>query len=143
VAGSAGVVNDRGRDDDAAFNSMLGASSQRVRELAGAVRDLVYDVLPETVEVVWPHQRTVGFGTGPKKMSEHFAYLLPYDDHVTFGFYYGAELPDPAGLLTGSGKLMRSTRIASLEDVTRPALRDLVRASTRHRVPPVAARSTT
>jgi hypothetical protein len=141
VAGPAGVVNDRGRANDDAFASMLATSTPRVRELAGAIRDLVYDVLPETVEVVWPHQRTVGFGTGPKKMSEHFAYLLPYDEYVTFGFSYGAELPDPAGLLTGSGKLMRSTRIASLEDVARPALRDLVRASTGHRIPPVRARS--
>lgn len=56
---------------------------------------------------------------------------------------YGGELPDPAGLLPRSGgrqvsgKLaMRSLKITTLEDVTRPELRSLVEVAVRHRVPP-------
>ncbi|HEV2903308.1 MAG TPA: DUF1801 domain-containing protein [Gaiellaceae bacterium] len=82
-------------------------------------------------------------GTGPKKFSEQFAYLMPFKRHVTLGFYCGGELPDPAGLLPRSGgrqvsgKLaMRSLKITTLEDVTRPELRSLVEVAVRHRVPP-------
>ena len=83
-------------------------------------------------------QRSVGWGTGPKKFSEQFAYLLPFKKHVTLGFYYGGELADPGGLLPASGgrqvsgKLaMRSLKIASLEDVKRPELRSLLEEAVR------------
>ena len=140
---AAGIVNDQGRSNDAAFEELIAASPAGVQELARAVRGLVYEVLPQTVEVVWPRQRSIGWGTGPRKFTEQFAYLMPFKRHVTLGFYRGGELPDPEGLLpTSGGKqvsgtlTMRSLRIASLDDVRRPALRSLVEASTRHGVPP-------
>ncbi len=98
MAEAAGIVNRAGREDDQAFGGILSDAPQEIAELACAVRDLVYDVLPQTVEVVWPRQGSVGWGTGPKKVSEQFAYLMPFKRHVTLGFYYGGELPDPARL---------------------------------------------
>jgi hypothetical protein len=146
MADSAGVVNDQGVANDKTFDEILAASSPEVRELARAIRALVYDVLPETVEVVWPRQGSVGWGTGPKKFTEQFAYLMPFTKHVTLGFYRGGEIPDPEGLLpaTGgrqaSGTLsMRSLKISTLEQVQQPALRSLIEASTRQGIPPPAA----
>ncbi len=46
-----------------------------------------------------------GYGIGPKKMSEHFCYIALNEDYVNFGFNQGADLPDPKGLLEGSGKM--------------------------------------
>ena len=66
----AGVVNDRGQANDATFWDLIASSSPEVQEVARAVRDLVYDLLPETVEVVWARQKSVGWGTGPKKFTE-------------------------------------------------------------------------
>ena len=144
-AEAAGIVNDRGRANDAAFAEVIASSSDEVQALARAVRGLVFDVLPQTVEVVWPRQRSVGWGTGPRKFTEQFAYLMPFKRHVTLGFYHGGELPDPDGLLPAAGGTqvggtlsMRSLRLASLEDVRRPALRALIDASTRTGVPPPA-----
>ena len=62
--GDAGIVNERGSGDSTAFDQIIGDASSEVREVASAVRRLVYEVLPETVEVVWPRQRSVGWGTG-------------------------------------------------------------------------------
>jgi hypothetical protein len=78
MAEPAGRVNDRGRENDAAFVEIIAESSDAIQELARAVRDLIYDVLPQTVEVVWPRQGSVGWGTGPKKFTEQFAYLMPF-----------------------------------------------------------------
>ncbi len=143
MADAAGVVNDRGHAEDTAFTDVIAASPAEVQELARAVRDLVFDVLPQTVEVVWARQGSVGWGTGPRKFTEQFAYLMPFKHHVTLGFYRGGDLPDPTGLLPRAGGKqvagslsMRSLRIASLEDVRRPALRELIDASTRHGIPP-------
>jgi hypothetical protein len=109
-----------------------------MRELAIAVRDLVYDVYPDTVEVVWPRQRSVGWGIGAKKFSEQFCYLLLHSKHVGLGFYYGGDLDDPAGLLGEGGRQvsgrlsMRSLRLGALEDLRRPEVRALVEEAVRH-----------
>ena len=135
----AGIENYDGLDHDQEFEAVIEEHAPEVQTLARMVRRLVYDVLPETVEVVWPHQGTVGWGTGPKKMSEQFSYLQAFKSHVGLGFYYGSELPDATDLFGGPSSnkgTMRSVRITSVEQVDSPALRELVRAATTHRVPP-------
>ena len=135
---SAAIINRAGPADRDAFERVLASSTADMRKLAHAVRDLVFDVYPQVVEVVWPKQGSVGWGIGPRKFSEQFAYFMAFKHHVTLGFYYGGELPDPTGLLSGggrqvSGKLsMRSLKIASLDDVRRPDLRTLIEAAIRH-----------
>jgi hypothetical protein len=135
---AAAVVNRAGSADRVAFDSVVENSSDAIRQLSLAVRDLVYDVYPATVEIVWPKQGSVGWGIGPKKFSEQFCYFMPFARHVTLGFYYGGELPDPDGLLGEggrqvSGKLsMRSIKIADLDDIQRPEVRALVEAAVSH-----------
>ncbi len=142
-AEAAGVVNHRGRANDAAFTGVIASSSADVQALARAVRDLVYDVLPQAVEVVWPRQGSVGWGTGEKKFTEQFAYLMPFKRHVTLGFYRGGELTDPDGLLPVKGGTqvggmlsMRSVKLTSLDEVGRSALRALIDESTRTGISP-------
>jgi hypothetical protein len=86
--------------------------------------------------VVWPTQGSVGWGIGPKKFSEQFAYFMPYARHVTLGFYHGGDLADPEGLLPDTGGKqaegtlsMRSMKIATAEQITQPALRALIEAA--------------
>ena len=135
---AAAIINRVGRGDHAAFESVLSQSSDEIKQLGRSVRDLVFDVMPQAVEVVWPKQGSVGWGIGPKKFSEQFAYFLPFKKHVTLGFYYGGELRDPAGLLGGggrqvSGKLsMRSLKIADMDAVRAPELRELIQAAVRN-----------
>jgi Domain of unknown function (DU1801) len=121
--------------DGTVFEAMLAGFPEGIQQLAHDARALIYDVLPGTVEVVWPHQRSAGYGTGPRKMTEHFCWLAPQTRHVVFGFYYGTELPDPTGLLEGTGRLMRHAKIRSATDLANPALRQLVQIATTHRVP--------
>ncbi|QTE30368.1 DUF1801 domain-containing protein [Pengzhenrongella sicca] len=121
---------------DAEFRAMLAGSPESIAELAMLARGLIFDVLPQTVEVVWPHQRIAGFGTGPKKLTEHFVWLAPRSKHVAFGFSYGSELPAPDGLLEGTGRLMRHVKIRAATDLANPELRRLVEVATTHRVPP-------
>lgn len=40
-----------------------------------------------------------------------FAYVNAFRSHAAVGFFRGAELPDPAGLLEGSGRLMRHVKL--------------------------------
>ena len=40
-----------------------------------------------------------------------FAYVNVFKAHVNVGFFAGADLPDPAALLEGSGKRMRHVKL--------------------------------
>ena len=40
-----------------------------------------------------------------------FGYVNAFTAHVNVGFFHGAALPDPAGLLEGSGKYMRHVKL--------------------------------
>jgi hypothetical protein len=119
------------------FVQILEGSPAEVRALAIATRQLIHRVLPQVMEVSWPRQRNTGFGTGPKKNSEHFCWIMPATAHVTLGFNYGAELPDPTGLLEGTGKLFRHVKVRAADQLNDPALIALLRVATTHRVPPV------
>jgi hypothetical protein len=117
------------------FEAVLAGSSKQVQDLARRTRALINEVYPGVVEVPWPRQKTVGYGVGPRKQTEHFCSIALQRDHVDLGFNYGAELPDPDGLLEGTGALMRHVTISTPEDLERPALRALLEAASTHRMP--------
>jgi len=47
-------------------------------------------------------------------------------EHVTFIFMRGATLPDPEGLLEGTGKSVRHVKVRTTADVKKPALKKLI-----------------
>ena len=120
---------------DADFEQVILSFSLPIQSLARAARKLIHHILPEVMEVAWVQQKNIGFGTGLKKKTEHFCWLMPASKHVTLGFNYGAELPDPAQLLEGTGKLFRHVKISSAEQLKDPALIALLRFATTYRVP--------
>ena len=96
----------------AGFEEILSRANPEMAELARGARALICEVYPAVVEVPWVKQGTIGYGVGPRKMSEQFCYLAPQAKHVHLGFYYGSELPDrnliisqrPAGTFSTSFK---------------------------------------
>lgn len=117
------------------FDVITAGVSAHARDLALRARALICEVYPAVVEVPWPKQRVIGYGVGPKKMTEHFCYLSVSANHANLGFNYGSELPDPEGLLQGEGKLLRHVRLQRVEDLSSLALRRLLEAASKHRMP--------
>ena len=66
----------------------------RMRRCGSDVRELMHDGLA-----------TACVGDAP------FGYVGVFTSHVNVGFFHGASLPDPAGLLRGSGRHMRHARL--------------------------------
>ena len=52
--------------------------------------------------------------------------LMTGKEHVTFIFLRGAALPDPEGLLEGTGKSVRHVKVRTVADVKKPALKKLI-----------------
>lgn len=58
-----------------------------------------------------------------------FGYVNAFTFHVNVGFFRGAELDDPAGLLSGSGKRMRHVKLQPGFEVDTKALTTLIEAA--------------
>ena len=99
------------------FEVILLEASTEIQELAKRTRALIKEIMPNVVEVPWPKQKYLGYGVGPKKMSEHFCYIGVFKNHINLGFNYGAELPDPENLLEGTGALFRHIKITKREQL--------------------------
>ena len=83
-----------------------------MRECGDDVRELLHDGYP-----------TACIGEAA------FAYVGAFTAHVNVGFYRGTELPDPAGLLEGTGKRMRHVKLRPGDSTKDAAVEALIRAA--------------
>jgi hypothetical protein len=85
-----------------------------------ALRVLVRASVPDAVEVVkWA--QPVYEKNGP------FCYIKAFPRYVNLGFWRGASLSDPDGLVRRGGEKMGHVRITELDDVAERPLSQLVR----------------
>ena len=87
---------------------------ERMRACGADVRDLLHDGHP-----------TACVGDAA------FAYADAFRAHANVGFFFGAALDDPAGLLEGAGKRMRHVKLRWGEPVDVGALSELIAAAYR------------
>jgi hypothetical protein len=79
-----------------------------ITKLVIAARKLVLEEAPSAVELIYDAYSAVSAGysfTG--RPSECFLYVAAYTKGVNMGFWAGTSLPDPDGLLEGTGKRSR------------------------------------
>jgi len=113
---------------DPAVDTFLKGYSPQVREIAVKARELILSVLPGVTEKVYPGWKVIqyGAGTGSKDV---FAVISPQRERVNLGLANGAGLPDPEGLLQGTGKGIRHIKLTSPAAASAPALRELVQGA--------------
>jgi hypothetical protein len=58
-----------------------------------------------------------------------FVYVNAFKRHVNVGFFRGAEIGDPDGLLEGTGKFMRHVKLSPTRDLDATALAKLIVAA--------------
>jgi hypothetical protein len=94
----------------------LGAIAQQwfevMRKCGDEVRELLHDGCPVAC-----------LGDAP------FGYVNVFTSHVNVGFFHGAALPDPAGLLQGTGKFMRHVKLRPGTTTHAAALSSLIDAA--------------
>jgi hypothetical protein len=100
-----------------------------VEPIARKLREVILDDFPEAIEVVRLGDGAASYGVGSKKMSESHVYVMPQADYVNLGFWHGVGLPDPDGLLRGTGAKMRHMKVRSVEDAGTPSVLALVKAA--------------
>jgi hypothetical protein len=84
----------------------------RMRECGDDVQELIHDGCPVACVKDAP-----------------FGYVNTFKSHANVGFFHGAALEDPAGLLLGSGKRMRHVNLKPGSKINSPALQELIDAA--------------
>jgi len=88
-------------------------------------------LVPGATELVYDNWNGLVVGFGPSvRASDAVVSILITPTHVTLCFIQdGPSLPDPDGLLKGSGNVVRHLRLSSSRDLERPAVRALVKTA--------------
>ena len=97
------------RDHAGALGAIAHQWFEAMRKCGDEVRELMHDGCPVAC-----------LGDAP------FAYVNVFTSHVNVGFFHGASLPDPAGLLQGSGRFMRHVKLKPEMPLDTAALASLI-----------------
>ena len=83
--------------------------------------------MPDAYEFIY--HDAVGYSVNDSPF-DRICYIAPQKKgYVNFGFFFGAGLPDPKGLLIGEGKRLRHVKIWNIEEARDPALARLIAAT--------------
>ena len=96
-----------------------------VRELARSTRALILAVMPETVEQLDPSANLIAYGLDNSYKGLICGITL-HKAHINIMFAQVASLPDPQGLLQGTGKLARHFHVERMADLNAPEIRSLL-----------------
>ena len=97
--------------------------------------------LPSAIEMVYDNYNFLVIGYSPSDRPSDAVFSIAAQARgVTLFFLQGAGLPDPAGLLRGSGKVVRGLRVESAATLDRPEVRALMTQALRRARTPMNPR---
>ena len=112
--------------------------AEQVKRIPSAVRPTV-QAARRTVKALAPKAKEIAYQSEPPRSKSALWKIVRYaideepvvgigtfPTYATLYFYRGREIDDASGLLEGSGKDMRFTRLRSPADAARPDVRRLV-----------------
>ena len=109
----------------ATFDTYLEGQTRKSQSIIRALRKLVKRTAPRLEESVkWGNGCWVK-GTAP------VSYVYSDRSHVQFGFFAGASLKDPKGLLRGQGRYVRHIKVFKPSDIDEKAFAALLRQAAR------------
>ena len=99
-------------------------------EVAGVARKALVKLrkrLPHAIELVYDNYNALAIGFSPsERASEGIFSIALYPRYVTLFFLQGAKLPDPDGLLQGSGSVAKHVRLEDETTLDRPDVRAMM-----------------
>jgi len=99
-------------------------------KLIRACRSAMRKRLPSANELVYDNYNFFVIGySASERASDCVVSLAAAANGIGLSFYYGSTLPDPDGILLGSGTQNRFVRLPSAATLAEPAVEKLIRAA--------------
>ena len=111
---------------DIKISDYLANYTEQVYVRSIALREVILDTLPDVIEQLDIPAKMVAYCYG-QKYAEMICMLIPSKKGLKLGFYKGIDLPDPAHLLEGTGKISRYVEIKDEAQIQSPALKALLK----------------
>ena len=108
--------------------NFFSAYSAPVASLAMLLRTVVMEHLPGVQEQIDGPANMIAYSYGQRYM-DMVCTIIPSKKGLKLGFYKGVDLPDPDGLLEGTGKISRYVVISDGQIVRSAALAELLIAA--------------
>ena|SRR5688572_13935810 len=99
-----------------------------VGEVAIACADAIRSAIPNATETLDEAGHVVGYAVG-QGYSGLVCTIIPSKKGVKLGIVRGAELPDPRGLMEGTGKRHRYVQLNKRADVDRVGIVELLKTA--------------
>ncbi len=116
--------------DQKRFETILGEFDPAIAELGRAAVALLRARLPCADVMIYDNYNFLVAGSSPNdRPSDAVLSIALAARGVNLCFLQGASLPDPAGLLRGSGNIARNIRLASVSDFDHDDIAALVDAA--------------
>jgi hypothetical protein len=101
--------------------------SPEIASLAREALAKLRERLPGAVQLVYDNFNALVIGFGPsQRASDAVLSVAMYPRWVNLCFLHGASLPDPQGILRGSGNQVRTIRLQSAGDIDSAPVRGLI-----------------
>jgi len=100
-----------------------------ISELVLWLREFVWDIYPQTNELIYDNYNAVAFGWSPTDKVGHTFCSIAIgrtSKNVHFGFYWGAELSDPDKILLGQGNQYRYILVTDKEKFPKTYIKKLL-----------------
>lgn len=118
--------------------TILSGLPPAMEKLTRAVLPKMRARLPGAVEMVHGRKNSLVIGfCADERASTVINSIAVYRNWINLYFFEGGSLPDPEGLLQGSGRMVRSIRLTSAADLDRPAVKALMAEALRRAEPPL------
>jgi len=102
----------------------------QVKAAALWLREFVWDLYPETNELIYDNYNAVAFGWSPTdKAGDVFCSIAVCSDHVNFGFNRGVDIADPKKILIGNGNQYRYLQVREKSDFPEDDIEQLLEAA--------------
>jgi hypothetical protein len=111
----------------AALDKIIAKQTPAMAKLTREVLAKLRPRFPGAVEMVYDKQRGMVVGFCPdERASNAINSIGVYSKWINLYFFEGNTLPDPEGLLQGTGNIVRSIRLNRADDLDRPAVKALM-----------------
>ena len=122
----------------AQLNKAIARRPAAMVKLTKAVLAKLRPSFPGATELVYDKKNALVIGFGPNdRPSNAINSIAVYSKWINLYFFEGDTLPDPEGLLQGTGSTVRSIRITDAKDLDRPAVKALMKAARGSADPPL------
>ena len=110
------------------LEQFLAPYTPAVQALALKLRALIREVMPEAIEQLDVPAHLIGYGLD-RTYKGLICGITLHTAHINLMFARGTDLPDPEGLLVGTGKRARHVTIRQETDLEQPGVRRLLVAA--------------